>query len=56
MQTKKCTKCKQEKPLDHFVKHVWQNNKRSSRCRDCINEFVQERAREIRKRKEFEII
>jgi hypothetical protein len=55
-ETKKCTKCKQEKPLEEFVKLVWKYDKRSSRCRNCINDFVQQRAKEIKNRKEFEII
>lgn len=53
---KTCTKCGKAKPREKFARRSERIDGRSNQCIDCEKEVAIARRKEIKKRKEFEII
>lgn len=57
METKKCCKCKQVKPIEEFYPNKENFGTRTSNnCRPCANEYAKARYDKIKKDKMFSII
>jgi hypothetical protein len=46
-EAKRCTKCKETKPLDLFHKHPTTKDGRTSRCRQCRSDAAKQRAKNM---------
>ena len=47
---KRCTKCKEEKPIDRFSKHPRTRDRRSPVCKDCRKIYYLEHTKQTTKR------
>ena len=55
MKSKKCTKCKKEKPLDEFSKLIRGKNGRRAQCKKCDHQYSKERGLKIPQSAKYEL-
>ena len=49
--TKRCSRCKTEKPLDSFCKHHASKDGHNHICKECVKEYTAENKEKVRKYK-----